>query len=812
MNKQEKKKTLVMIQKNISSGSFSQINELKVSGNHLETYSQQQFNFIPEHKTLPRIQKDFFDDEERNGVSKKKAFLDANNQLKYTLELEKRYNPHLIPPDWKTAERHGKAKRVGKNKMPSSTQQEEIFEVCPCCDYQIDKNIISLREQVDTLSFLGSGYPLFFHYMKYCIIILGLIILTSGEYNILSNYYGHTCLSNKDIKKLEAKGVHVSSKECVVDIISIFTIANKKQKVDYADIQDILNFTTILVLMILLFFFRKEQKEIDSQCDMAELTPADYTILVRNLPVDTTKKDIRDFFEKGKDLFGQNLIVTEVNFAFDLQERVAKQQNLKQLIEEKKKCLSKMKYDDDFKVEAEKWDKALEKEQINFELINLKIENDPTKFTGYAFVSFQTEDQKQCVLQQASIPFWLEIVNAIFFQTNEFKSLKFKDGFIEVREAPEPLDIIWENLSLNERVKTLRRLLSFFITVILFVVCTVLVYVLIKFQADSLKQFHQLHKDVTDEKSKDFNLKLLFQEQLPSAIVSFCMVCINSVIIEILFRQIVKIECYNTYTLYNINLAQKLSLALFINTALITCIMSVYYTRNVFGKGGLIYTIFYFFVVNAGSSFMSLLFDPMFYLKKILVWWFKRQGAQCTLTQEEANKLCEFPLHEIEIGYVDVMKTMYITIFYSSVVPVGLIISMIGFCFYYWAQKWVILKERTVDKQISMKLSIEMTEYLEFIILIYASSNLLFKYQTVGQISYLQIIGLILGFCYSILPIQLIVEKVFFFGNENEQVNYDVAYPFFVTTYSMSNPITTEKAKKKHYQKVKQQYQERVDV
>ncbi|KAL4444393.1 hypothetical protein ABPG74_016686 [Tetrahymena malaccensis] len=785
---------------------------MKLSGNHLESYSQQQFNFMPEHNTLPRIQKDFFNDEERNGVSKKKAFLDANNQLKYTLELEKRYNPHLIPPDWKTAERHGKARRVGKNKMPSNTQQEEIFEVCPCCDYQIDKNTISLREQVDTLSFLGSGYPLFFHYMKYCIIILGLIILTSGEYNILSNFYGHTCLSNKDIKKLEAKGVHVSSKECVVDLISIFTIANKKQKVDYADIQDILNFTTILVLMILLFFFRKEQKEIDSQCDMAELTPADYTILVRNLPVNTTKKDIREFFEAEKNLFSQKLTVTEVNFSFDLQERVAKQQHLQQLIEEKKKCLSKLNYNDDFKVEAEKWDKAIEKEQINFELINLKIENDPTKFTGYAFVSFQTEDQKQCVLQQASIPFWLEIINAIFFQNNDFKSLKFKDGFIEVSEAPEPLDIIWENLSLNERVKTMRRLLSFFITMILFVVCTVLVYVLIKFQADSLKQFHKQHKDLTDDKSKEMNLQLLFQEQLPSAIVSFCMVCINSVIIEILFRQIVKIECYNTFTLYNINLAQKLSLALFINTALITCIMSVYYTRNVFGKGGLIYTIFYFFVVNAGSSFMSLLFDPMFYLKKILVWWFKRQGPKCTLTQGEANKLCEFPLHEIEIGYVDIMKTMYITIFYSSVVPVGLIISMIGFCFYYWAQKYVILKERTVDKQISVKLSIEMTEYLEFIILIYASSNLLFKYQTVGQISYLQIIGLILGFCYSILPIQLIVEKVFFFGNENEQVNYDIAYPFFVTTYSISNPITSEKAKKKHYQKVKQQYQEREGV
>lgn len=52
---------------------------------------------------------------------------------------------------------------------------------------------MKLYEETINFSFLGSGYPLYFHYIKYCIIILAIITLTSGEYNILSNYFGDNC-------------------------------------------------------------------------------------------------------------------------------------------------------------------------------------------------------------------------------------------------------------------------------------------------------------------------------------------------------------------------------------------------------------------------------------------------------------------------------------------------------------------------------------------------------------------------------------------------------------------------------------------
>lgn len=45
---------------------------------------------------------------------------------------------------------------------------------------------------------------------------------------------------------------------------------------------------------------------------------------MKDVPKDTTKRDIREFFEKENPLFSTKLIVTEINFAYDLQERVNK--------------------------------------------------------------------------------------------------------------------------------------------------------------------------------------------------------------------------------------------------------------------------------------------------------------------------------------------------------------------------------------------------------------------------------------------------------------------------------------------------------
>lgn len=65
----------------------------------------------------------------------------------------------------------------------------------------------------------------------------------------------------------------------------------------------------------------------------------------------------------------------------------------------------------------------------------------------------------------------------------------------------------------------------------------------------------------------------------------------------------------NTYTEKYINISQKMSLTLFVNTAVVTCAIYLFYIKNIFGPGGLIYIMFYFFVVNAISMPLMNLLD-----------------------------------------------------------------------------------------------------------------------------------------------------------------------------------------------------------
>lgn len=103
------------------------------------------------------------------------------------LDLEK------IGPDWTFATNHGLACRPGKpiikNASPSSTTSidddpptKHIF--CECCLNVIHKEPISLCENSKELEFLGFGFPLYFIFTKYCIILLILQIVTYSALSI----------------------------------------------------------------------------------------------------------------------------------------------------------------------------------------------------------------------------------------------------------------------------------------------------------------------------------------------------------------------------------------------------------------------------------------------------------------------------------------------------------------------------------------------------------------------------------------------------------------------------------------------------
>lgn len=91
----------------------------------------------------------------------------------------------MMPPDWKFAEEHAKANKPGLVDDRMNPISSNL--ICPCCLKTIIKNEIPLLSNSKQMEFMGFGFPLYFIFIKYCIILL-LVLICS--YSTISVYLG----------------------------------------------------------------------------------------------------------------------------------------------------------------------------------------------------------------------------------------------------------------------------------------------------------------------------------------------------------------------------------------------------------------------------------------------------------------------------------------------------------------------------------------------------------------------------------------------------------------------------------------------
>ena len=92
--------------------------------------------------------------------------------------------------------------------MASETERSsgETKRTCRCCGYQIERTNLPISCNLEDLKFLGSGFPLFYNYVKYCLLILTVLFLTTSVYNIVTNVaYGHFCQPLKEKEASKSK-------------------------------------------------------------------------------------------------------------------------------------------------------------------------------------------------------------------------------------------------------------------------------------------------------------------------------------------------------------------------------------------------------------------------------------------------------------------------------------------------------------------------------------------------------------------------------------------------------------------------------
>jgi len=695
------------------------------------------------------------------------------------------FDPYKVPADIELAENHGKARKIGKF-------IENPQKVCSCCGLPIEKEPFSLFCSLQELAFLGSAYPFYFDFMKKILLIIFIILMVSGtmKLGLINTNCNEACVTffGFGVLNLEDYNQQIFTQSGLDTVFSVFLIAF------------MLGVKTRSFNAIKIF----NDKAISAR---------DYTIMVQNIPKFTKKSEILGYF---KDLVQKEIV--KVNMAYDLREynsmfnrKLKVVSHLKGLYNEegldfiigdespdlkknsKKDLKSEKPYNNEIALlEAE--NQRLEQSLENFESRCESEKND--LFTGTAFITFKSQTTVRVLIDQWGISL-LKTLEYIFIEKFAEPYLKFKGQTIIVHEAPDPTDVIWENL----RFSILRTILNHSLLYILSAGILVLSFY-IQFQvvliSNDMKQ--ELEKQL--EKVQEMNLIV----RGAALGISSVTIMINFLLKLTVFAFAILEKPYS-HSRFNQSYVTIYILLAFFNSALMPYLVNTFIYSNQTPEQ-LIWDIHFILLCNAFSTPLFKCLDPCLWLRKLMRVYIRYKGKKCLMTQYNVNHWFENTSIDIAENYAYITRTLLLAVWYSSVAPLGLIYCLMGITVNYWLDKYLLLRVHSFPLYQSEEIIYKFINNLEVIPYLYMYGAIEYHSRIVLSQNLLEWVWSFLFYGISSISLTLfLIFYVMFFKHKaptrDIQVqSYENIRYLLVSEYDRTNPVTRKKANKDFLQSI----------
>lgn len=711
------------------------------------------------------------------------------------------YDPDKYPPDIKMAKEHALARRVSipayllsqldrKGGDSSPTRQNEPVDLCDCCGCPLKNTQLPLCCSRYELFFLGSGFPLFFDFIVWSLGLMMMIFCISSIFGLASN--SKNCdICVKGIEENFSWFVRLSLANNIDNNISMWKEA-----------QMIVNFFCILIILVYLQYFRRSQRKTAFECDFKSLTPADYTLKVSGLPLNFLDYELKEHFKNiGGSILPVNVVKINKTYAINSYMKLladkTKILDAKRDIEEKlnkndeetnpKKKLSesqKTQMEANLKIKKEELSK-IEKE-VKEERNNLM--KSYVKFTGTAYVTFETPEQAQFVKRKLKKTF-AQRMNILFKKGYQFDSNHFYQGrcLLYVERAPEPNDIIWENLGTSWMEKFKLQWWTFMYTCLVLVFCFFCIF--------GLTFLQKYITDPNDPKTLNTNVQNLVNA-LGAIFISVVNYLLNFVI-----KKFALLEKHFTVTGYDSSIASKKVIAQFMNTAIIYIIIS-WIKGSWTEKSGLVNQLLNICLSTIFVNSFLFAFDPLYlyrlYLRRKVV----KAPEKSMMTQSEAHALFEDPSLDIPNLYSGVINVMLFSAFYATLEPLVILFAIITLCIYYWIFKIILVRRSSIPVELGKKIAYDMIEYIEYVPFAYALGDVLFNIKFYDYANPWSITALCLCCVNFIVPMAMVNKKIFSLDEKHKliQASADYRRDFntsrinFTFEYDRLNPVTQPKA------------------
>jgi hypothetical protein len=453
------------------------------------------------------------------------------------------------------------------------------------------------------------------------------------------------------------------------------------------DPQRWLNFGTVLILIAMIVLLKAHLKQVCEETSESMIKPSDFTLLMKNIPTETSHDELKKFITvKGYPNCDLDVsAIANVNFAYNIGGYVKLLRAKNKLLIAKEVLLKKLqKYDRTFRQRTSRYSRATSKiseintkiHSIDGDLKNFLIECEHgfnNTVSSRAFITFNSQRVCKKVRKFWLISplkrLWIDL-SSVFKcwkrDNDHFKILK--GNYIMIEKAPEPLDIIWENLGVPLSTKIWRRLLTYSMSFILTLIGFFIILLISKTQ-EEIKQANH-----------DYALEISL-----SILCSLTISVLNG-LLKFIIEFFSQFERYTSYTKFETSRAFKLAIMQFINMSLVPFFLFLLF-KNIFKQKTLLQNIFFVFLGNIIFEPVAIFLDPWYLFRIHRQKQIRENIAHCTLTQIEANKHFEGPVPEMSHKFANMTKNILSAAFLAPIFPFGLILCVLALVVTYWLDK-----------------------------------------------------------------------------------------------------------------------------
>ena len=444
----------------------------------------------------------------------------------------------------------------------------------------------------------------------------------------------------------------------------------------------------------------------------------------------------------------------------------------------------------DIQEEKQKLEKELE------ESIKITEKLTEENFAGIIFITFETMDEQEKFLEPYPKNFIMNLLIKIkdlkyflckcLISKEEQKKLLLKRN-LEVYVAPEPEDVVYENLQYSSLEKGLRIILTYFLSFLIIGVCFIIILAINNLQIKYMK------KSKFNKKVVKYGLSLLITG----------VIFIINMLFQICLGYLTKIEKQSSMTEYYLSLSIKLTIFTFITSAIVPFI-SDYYINNEGNYNLLVTNMATCFISNCILTPLFWIFNINYLIKKIQICYIEKKEKH-NLTQRELNSLYELPDMEIAFKYSYIVRTLLMTFFYMPIFPFSMLISSIGFILGYYLEKYNFTTKYKRPEMLNSKICEFYSNYFIFNFFMLGLGDYIFlkdnRPNNNWQICNIFLFGLLI-----LIPYNQIFNFDFLGMNESDlkQEKYEDIYFTFYNDYERSNPMTKKEGIKRFINKLKE--------